>query len=54
VSKDTARISESVSDQLTTSAGTPIADNQNSLTAGHRGPLLLQDYQLIEKLGVFA
>src|ERR1700675_188002 len=37
-------------DQLTTSAGNPIADNQNSLSAGARGPLLLQDYQLIEKL----
>jgi len=36
--------------QLTTSAGNPIADNQNSLSAGARGPLLLQDYQLIEKL----
>ncbi len=35
---------------LTTSAGNPIADNQNSITAGERGPLLLQDYQLIEKL----
>ena len=35
---------------LTTSAGAPIADNQNSLTAGPRGPALLQDYQLIEKL----
>ena len=35
---------------LTTSAGNPIADNQNSLTAGPRCPLLLQDYQLIEKL----
>lgn len=35
---------------LTTSAGNPIADNQNALTAGPRGPLLLQDYQLIEKL----
>ena len=35
---------------LTTTAGTPIADNQNSLTAGPRGPLLLQDYQLLEKL----
>ncbi len=34
----------------TTSAGAPIADNQNSMTAGPRGPLLLQDYQLIEKL----
>ena len=36
--------------QLTTSAGAPVADNQNSLTAGARGPILLQDYQLIEKL----
>lgn len=35
---------------LTTSAGAPVASNQNSLTAGPRGPLLLQDYQLIEKL----
>lgn len=35
---------------LTTTAGAPIADNQNSLSAGPRGPLLLQDYQLIEKL----
>ena len=35
---------------LTTSAGAPIADNQNSITAGPRGPVLLQDYQLIEKL----
>lgn len=35
---------------LTTSAGSPIADNQNSLSAGPRGPLLMQDYQLIEKL----
>ena len=35
---------------LTTSAGAPIADNRNSHTAGPRGPVLLQDYQLIEKL----
>src|SRR5690625_2341221 len=35
---------------LTTSGGAPVAGNQNSLTAGPRGPLLLQDYQLIEKL----
>ena len=35
---------------LTTSAGNPIADNQNSLSAGPRGPALLQDYQLLEKL----
>ncbi|WP_336066396.1 catalase KatA [Nitratireductor rhodophyticola] len=35
---------------MTTSAGAPVSDNQNSVTAGERGPVLLQDYQLIEKL----
>jgi catalase len=39
-----------MSKHLTTTAGNPIADNQNSQTAGARGPLLMQDYQLIEKL----
>ena len=36
--------------KLTTTAGAPVADNQNSLSAGPRGPLLMQDYQLLEKL----
>src|SRR6202049_4685490 len=35
---------------LTTTAGNPIGDNQNAMTAGPRGPLLVQDYQLTEKL----
>ena len=35
---------------LTTSAGAPIASNQHSKTAGARGPVLLEDYQLLEKL----
>src|SRR5260370_19953515 len=35
---------------LTTTAGNPVADNQNAVTAGARGPVLLQDYQLLEKL----
>src|SRR6201994_3325710 len=34
----------------TTTAGNPIADTQNSITAGPRGPLLMEDYQLLEKL----
>src|SRR5262247_1502070 len=34
---------------LTTAAGIPVPDNQNSLTAGPRGPLLVQDWQLFEK-----
>ena len=38
---------------LTTASGIPVADNQNSLTAGPRGPLLLQDFHLIEKLQHF-
>src|ERR1700751_5506854 len=39
------------SNLMTTSAGNPVADNQNSITAGpRRGPLLMQDYQLLEKL----
>src|ERR1700710_3257568 len=35
---------------LTTTGGAPVPDNQNSITAGPRGPLLMQDYQLLEKL----
>jgi catalase len=38
---------------LTTASGIPVADNQNSLSAGPRGPLLLQDFHLIEKLQHF-
>jgi catalase len=36
--------------RLATTAGAPIADNQNAITAGPHGPALLQDYQLLEKL----
>lgn len=39
--------------KLTTSFGTPVPDNQNSVTAGARGPVLIQDYHLIEKLAHF-
>ena len=38
---------------LTTAAGNPVADNQNSLTAGARGPVLMQDYQLMERMAHF-
>ncbi|WP_432560327.1 catalase [Granulicoccus sp. GXG6511] len=38
---------------LTTNAGAPVPENQNSLTAGPRGPLLAQDVWLHEKLGNF-
>lgn len=39
--------------KLTTAAGIPVSDNQNSLTAGPRGPILMQDFQLIEKMAHF-
>lgn len=39
--------------QLTTAAGIPVDDNQTSLTAGERGPTLLQDHHLLEKLAHF-
>lgn len=40
--------------KLTTAAGGPVPDNQNTMTAGPRGPALLQDVWLIEKLAHFA
>ncbi|MUH37379.1 catalase [Zobellia amurskyensis] len=36
--------------KLTTSAGTPVSNNQRSKTAGERGPVVVQDYKLLEKL----
>ncbi len=42
-----------MSKKLTTAAGCPVADNQNVLTAGSRGPQLLQDVWFLEKLAHF-
>lgn len=42
-----------MSKKLTTATGTPLGDNQNSITAGKRGPTLLQDTWLLEKLAHF-
>lgn len=39
--------------KLTTAAGCPVVDNQNVLTAGPRGPQLLQDVWFLEKLAHF-
>src|ERR1051325_4900604 len=39
--------------KLTTAAGAPVPDNQNTMTAGRRGPALLEDVWLIEKLAHF-
>lgn len=39
--------------KLTTSAGAPVVDNQNTMTAGRYGPVLLQDVWFLEKLAHF-
>jgi len=39
--------------RLTTNAGAPVPDNQNVMTAGPRGPQLLQDTWFLEKLAHF-
>ncbi len=39
--------------KLTSNVGAPIADNQNVMTAGPRGPMLLQDVWFLEKLAHF-
>ncbi|MFI8851105.1 catalase [Streptomyces sp. NPDC053499] len=46
-------MSKSPKPTLTTEAGAPVADNQNSTSAGIGGPLLLQDQHLLEKLARF-
>jgi catalase len=48
------RVRADATDQvLTTNQGVPIADNQNSLRAGDRGPSLLEDFILREKITHF-
>jgi len=39
--------------KLTSNAGAPVSDNQNAMTAGPRGPMLLQDTWFLEKLAHF-
>jgi catalase len=39
--------------RLTTNFGAPVPDNQNAMTAGPRGPMLLQDVWFLEKLANF-
>jgi catalase len=40
-------------EKLTTRNGAPVVDNQNTMTAGPRGPVLLQDVWYLEKLAHF-
>ena len=39
--------------KLTTNFGSPVGNDQNSMTAGERGPVLMQDVPLIEKMSQF-
>ncbi len=39
--------------KLTHNSGAPVADNQNVMTAGKKGPMLLQDVWFLEKLAHF-
>ena len=39
--------------RLTTASGAPVDDDQNTVTAGPRGPALMQDVHLMEKLAHF-
>ena len=39
--------------KLTTASGAPVSDDQNSITAGERGPIFIQDVHLLQKLAHF-
>jgi catalase len=41
------------SKKLTTASGRPYTEHEDSMSAGPRGPVLLQDYVLHEKLAHF-
>ena len=44
---------DSTNKKLTTASGRPYAENENTMSVGSRGPLLLQDYILHEKMAHF-
>ena len=39
--------------KLTRAFGMPVGDDQNSVTAGPRGPVLMQDVHFLEKMSHF-
>ena len=47
------KLESKMTKKLTTNSGCPVADNQNVMTAGPRGPQLLQDVWFLEKLAHF-
>jgi catalase len=51
--KDLATVTTEDKDPMTTNQGQPISTDQNSLRAGHRGPTLMEDQVLREKIQHF-
>jgi len=57
--KDEKMVSKSKNDKIgkdpriTTAAGSPVSNNQDSMTVGKRGPMVLQDLWFLEKLAHF-
>jgi catalase len=47
---ETQQLTSDAKNTLTTNLGIPISDNQNQLKAGPRGPVLLEDFVLREKI----
>jgi catalase len=50
---ETHQVASEADRLLTTNQGVPISDNQNSLKSGARGPALLEDFVLREKITHF-
>lgn len=50
---ETHQTTVSAKNTLTTNQGVPVSDNQNSLKSGARGPTLLEDFVLREKITHF-
>jgi catalase len=46
-------MADEVRKTMTTDAGRPVGDNQNSLTVGPRGPVVYEDFLLFEKMAHF-
>jgi catalase len=46
-------MADEVRKTMTTDAGRPVGDNQNSLTVGARGPVVYEDFLLFEKMAHF-
>ena len=51
--KNPIQTARNFASRLFTAFGAPVADNNNVMTAGPRGPMLLQDVWFLEKLAHF-